>query len=121
MGLLTIDNRFATNLPGLPKGMVEMETVSCAHCQGVIAILAHHRQHFSLSSIDVGRAVPKAHQAGDDYVGKHRCSRCDKNVCRRCALEMKQAGGACPGPFMARLETAIKKKRSFAETTYNYR
>lgn len=121
MGLLTIDNRFAANLPGLPKGLVEMETVSCAHCQGVIAILAHHRQHFVLSSIDVARAVPKASQAGDDYVGKHRCTRCHANVCRVCAMNMKQAGGVCPGPFMARLEKAVTKKQSLSETDYKYR
>lgn len=121
MGLLQIDNRFAANLPGLPKGMTELETVSCSHCQGVIAILARHKNRYNLSSIDVGRAIPKAHEAGDDYVGRHRCTRCHANVCRRCALAMRKNGGVCPGPFIAQIETSIKRKKPLGQAVYSYR
>jgi hypothetical protein len=121
LGLLVIDHSQGQGIDGRQGKKVEYETKACAHCDGVIAILAHYTNRFSLSSIDVAAATPKAHQASDDYVGKHRCTRCHANVCRACALAMKQTGGVCPGPFKSRVEAAVKKQQAWHQVAYRYR
>ena len=121
MGLLTIDHSQGPGIDGRQGRKVEYETRACAHCGGVIAILARRTEQYHLSSIDVAAATPKAHEAGDDYVGKHRCTRCHANICRRCALAMRMTGGVCPGPLRARVEEAIRQKQPIDAVTYHYR
>ena len=120
-GYLLIDNSNAPPLPGLPNTKVEYEAKGCGHCGACIAVLRRGCNTFHLSSIDVARATVRAPEAGEKYVGKFRCRRCDKNVCRRCAMWMTEHGGTCPGPFRARVEAAISRKRADDEFVYQYR
>ena len=121
MGLLIIDHSQGQGIDGKQGRKIEYDTVACAHCNGVIAILSRGLNKFILSSIDVAVATTKAHEAGQHFVANCRCSRCHSNICRRCSMWMEQHGGTCPGPFKAKVEAAMNKRRDADRFAYQYR
>lgn len=92
MGLVTIAE-------GCGK-VTEFETLSCAHCQAVVAILR-----------GVGVRLYEHHR---------QCPRCKAPVCRACDERMA-ALGACPGPVAARVEHALRTGRWDESFVHDYR
>jgi hypothetical protein len=78
MGLIIIDE---TNTGGKK---VEIDTVSCCHCQAIIKIY--------------NRLVRGANNT------KHRCRHCRKPICKHCATALK---GVC-SPIQDKCEQAVK-------------
>lgn len=101
MGYLMIDHRGTqgielvggeARLTGRDGKLVEMDTVSCKHCQGCIRIVI--------------RGCTRA------YETKHSCPTCRGPICNHCARAMHVSGGVCPGPVMARIDRAIARRRA---------
>lgn len=114
MGYLLIDHSQGQGLDERQGRKMEYDTVCCAHCQSLIALLARPKETIALANLDVARAT---HVAGDlkaEYRAKHTCRRCCKPLCRTCA-----AKGRCT-PFLARLERAIKVGRWEEAWEYRY-
>ena len=120
MGEMLLDLRECPPLPGLATGKTELATVSCKHCQAVIAILSRGCTEIVVSSVDIGRAIPVAFDQGASYTSRYGCSRCG-NICVACAKAMRATGGVCPGPWEARCEEARKQRKPVDQVTYNYR
>lgn len=88
MGLLELTNAVIPVTGEFVKRFTRYETVSCIHCQNVIAIVV----------------------AGctREYQSKYTCTRCHGSVCTKCAKWMRDRGGQCPGPFIAKIEAAMR-------------
>ena len=114
MGILIIDHSQGQGIDGEQGCKQEFDTVCCAHCQSLIALLRRPKETLVLSSMDIGRASLVAHQVSTEYTGKHQCHRCRKNICRACAR-----GGKCT-PFIAKIENAVRKKRWEEAFKYGY-
>lgn len=120
MGELLVDLRECPPLAGVLTGKTEVKTVSCMHCQAVIAILARGCTEVVTSNVDFGRAFPVIFDQGVSYTSRYGCSRCG-NICIACATQMRKSGGLCPGPWQARAELANKLRKPFDDVTYTYR
>ena len=114
MGILIIDHSNGQGIDGRQGAKQEFDTVSCAHCQSLIALLRRSKQTLILSNMDVGRASLAAQHFQHEYTGKHQCRRCRKNICRACAR-----GGKCT-PFIAKIENAVKKQHWQENFEYGY-
>lgn len=110
MGLLEITG--AVVPIALPQGPVfakrwmKLETVSCKHCQKILAVYNTGCSRY--------------------YQSDRTCQRCDGFICKGCAEGMAKNGGECPGPFIAKVEEAIRTGQSLTaarirEFRYRYR
>jgi hypothetical protein len=114
MGYLLIDHSAGQGIDGRQGIKQEFETVNCAHCQSLIALLARPRETLVISNMDIGKFSLVADKISTRYTGKHQCRRCKKDICRACAR-----GGNCT-PFVAKIENAIKKQRWEEHFQYAY-
>ena len=109
MGILTIDHSGMDKKPGTKYGLNELHTVSCIHCQAPVAIFRRGCTEYAVSGLDILNDVLHAHEFPPQYVHKHRCAKCNDNICKCCAALM-EITGVCPGPYKARVERALEQK-----------
>lgn len=72
---------------GATHGKIELDTVACGHCGGVIKI--------------VKKGVLEA------YATRFRCDKCNRKICRYCATQKEKNQGAC-APLMQKIEDALR-------------
>lgn len=88
MGMLELENAVVPVTGKFITKRQRFETVSCVHCQAVIAVV-----HEGCSRT---------------YQSDRRCNRCDGCICKWCEKQMHELKGECPGPVMAKIEYALK-------------
>lgn len=101
MGYLVIDHRGGQGIDDKAGTLQEYDTVSCGHCQAVIAVLTRPTEKVYLDNVDIARATQHGQHLGHEYKGKRPCRRCKKPLCRVC-----HARGVCEplSEFLERLE-----------------
>ena len=85
MGYLSIDHRGGQGLDEKSGTLLELDTVNCAHCQTLVAILKRPKETVYLSNLDIAKASGHAPHLSHEYKGKHTCRKCKKTICRVCA------------------------------------
>lgn len=87
MGLLEMENAIVPVTGEFTKRFLRMETVKCAHCGAVIAVLKKG--------------------CTTEYQSKYTCGRCCGSICLFCAKQMQKNGGLC-NPLQMKIDYAMK-------------
>ena len=89
---MSIDHRGGQGLDEKDGTLLELDTVSCAHCGTVVAILQRGHDRLALQNVDILRAAGVAAHVQHEYVHRFRCRKCRGNICRCCAAYTARTG-----------------------------